>query len=44
MKFETLRLDFIRRGENQNINAEEIQLADPPYERISGKSNHSGGK
>jgi hypothetical protein len=32
VKYKTLKLDFIRRGGNQNINRREIQLADPPHE------------
>ncbi len=32
VKYKTLKVDFIRRGGNQNINAREIQLADPPHE------------
>jgi len=32
VKYKALKLDFIRRGGNQNINAREIQLADPPHE------------
>jgi hypothetical protein len=33
-KYKTLRLDFIRRGDEHNLNEKEIQLADPPYEWV----------
>ena len=34
VKYKTLRIDFIRRGDAHNLNAKEIQLNDPPYEWI----------
>ena len=33
-KYKTLKIDFIRRGDEHNINEKEIQLADPPYEWV----------
>ncbi len=33
-KYKTLRIDFIRRGDEHNLNEKEIQLADPPYEWV----------
>ena len=33
-KYKTLRIDFIRRGDERNLNEQEIQLADPPYEWV----------
>jgi hypothetical protein len=33
-KYKTLRIDFIRRGDEHNLNEREIQLADPPYEWV----------
>ena len=33
-KYKTLRIDFIRRGDARNLNEQEIQLADPPYEWV----------
>jgi hypothetical protein len=30
-KYKTLRIDFIRRGDERHLNESEIQLADPPY-------------
>jgi hypothetical protein len=32
VKYKTLRLDFIRRGDERNISEKEIELADPPYD------------
>jgi hypothetical protein len=32
VKYKTLRLDFIRRGDQHNLNEKEIELGDPPYE------------
>jgi hypothetical protein len=32
VKYKTLKLDFVRRGGNQNMREPEIQLADPPHE------------
>ncbi len=34
VKYKTLRIDFIRRGDDRNLNEKEIQLADPPYEWV----------
>ena len=31
VKYKTLRIDFIRRGDEHHLNEKEIQLADPPY-------------
>ena len=31
VKYKTLRIDFIRRGDDRNLNEKEIQLNDPPY-------------
>lgn len=33
-KYKTLRLDFIRHGDERNLNEKEIQFADPPYEWV----------
>jgi hypothetical protein len=33
-KYKTLRIDFIRRGDERNINEKEIQFAEPPYEWV----------
>jgi hypothetical protein len=33
-KHKTLRINFIRRGDARNLNENEIQLADPPYDWI----------
>jgi hypothetical protein len=33
-KYKTLRIDFIRRGDEHNLSEKEIQLADPPYEWV----------
>jgi hypothetical protein len=30
-KYKTLKIDFIRRGDEHNLSEKEIQLADPPY-------------
>jgi hypothetical protein len=32
VRYKTLRLDFIRRGDERNISEKEIELADPPYD------------
>ncbi|WP_422930678.1 hypothetical protein [Singulisphaera sp. PoT] len=32
IRYKTLRIDFIRRGDDRNLNEKEIQLFDPPYE------------
>lgn len=34
VKYKTLRIDYIRRGDDRNINEREIELADPPYEWV----------
>ncbi len=34
-RYKTLRIDFLRRGDERNLNEKEIQLNDPPYEWIS---------
>jgi hypothetical protein len=34
VKYKTLRIDFIRRGDEHNLNEKEIYLNDPPYEWI----------
>ena len=34
VKYKTLRIDFIRRGDERNLHEKEIQLADPPYEWV----------
>jgi hypothetical protein len=34
VKYKTLRLDFIRRGDHHNLNEKEIELGDPPYEWV----------
>jgi hypothetical protein len=34
VKYKTLRIDFIRRGDERNLNEREIQLNDPPYEWV----------
>jgi len=34
VKYKTLRIDFIRRGDERNVNEKEIELADPPYEWV----------
>jgi hypothetical protein len=34
VKYKTLRIDFIRRGDDRNLNEKEVQLADPPYEWV----------
>ena len=31
VKYKTLQIDFIRRGDDRNLNEKEIQLADPPF-------------
>lgn len=33
-KYKTLRIDFIRRGDERNISEKEIELSDPPYEWV----------
>lgn len=33
-KYKTLRIDFIRRGDERNLNEQEIQLADPKYQWV----------
>ena len=34
VKYKTLRIDFIRRGDERNISEKEIELSDPPYEWV----------
>jgi hypothetical protein len=34
VKYKTLRIDFIRRGDERNLSEREIQLNDPPYEWV----------
>jgi hypothetical protein len=34
VKYKTLRIDFIRRGDERNLNEKEIFLNDPPYEWV----------
>jgi hypothetical protein len=34
VKYKTLRLDFIRRGDDRNLHEKEIQPAEPPYEWV----------
>jgi hypothetical protein len=34
IKYKTLRIDFVRRGDDRNIHEKEIQLADPAFEWI----------
>jgi hypothetical protein len=34
VKYKTLRIDYLRRGDALNINEKEFQLADPPYEWV----------
>jgi hypothetical protein len=34
IKYKTLRIDFIRRGDERNLNEKEIYLNDPPYEWV----------
>jgi hypothetical protein len=34
VRYKTLRIDLIRRGDERNLNEKEIQLNDPPYEWI----------
>jgi hypothetical protein len=34
VRYKTLRIDFIRRGDHLNLNEKEIQLSDPPYEWV----------
>jgi hypothetical protein len=34
VKYKTLRIDFIRRGDERNVNEKEIELADPAYEWV----------
>ena len=33
-RYKTLRIDFVRRGDEHNLNEREIQLADPPYQWV----------
>ena len=34
VKYKTLRIDFIRRGDERNLSEKEIELTDPPYEWV----------
>jgi hypothetical protein len=34
VKYKTLRIDFIRRGDERNISEKEIEFANPPYEWV----------
>jgi len=34
VKYKTLRIDFIRRGDERNVHEKEIELNDPPYEWV----------
>lgn len=34
VKYKTLKIDFIRRGDDRNLSEREIQLNDPPYEWV----------
>ncbi len=34
VRYKTLRIDFIRRGDERNLSEQEIQLNDPPYEWV----------
>jgi len=34
VKYKTLKIDFIRRGDERNVHEKEIELADPPYEWV----------
>ena len=34
VKYKTLRIDFIRRGDERNISEKEIELNEPPYEWV----------
>jgi len=34
IRYKTLRIDFIRRGDERNYNEREIQLLDPPYDWV----------
>ena len=34
VKYKTLRIDFIRRGDERNLSEKEIELNDPPYEWV----------
>jgi hypothetical protein len=34
VKYKTLKIDFIRRGDERNISEKEIELGDPPYEWV----------
>jgi hypothetical protein len=34
VKYKTLRIDFIRRGDERNLHEKEIELNDPPYEWV----------
>ncbi len=34
VKYKTLKLDFIRRGDDRNISEKEIEAGDPPYDWV----------
>lgn len=34
VRYKTLRIDLIRRGDNRNLNEKEIELAEPPFEWV----------
>jgi hypothetical protein len=34
VKYKTLRIDFIRRGDHRNLNEKEIEFSEPPYEWV----------
>ena len=34
VKYKTLRIDFIRRGDERNISEKEIEFNDPAYESV----------
>jgi hypothetical protein len=34
VKYKTLKIDFIRRGDDRNVHEKEIELNDPPYEWV----------
>jgi hypothetical protein len=33
-RYKTLRIDFVRYGDEHNLNENEVQLADPPYQWV----------
>ena len=44
VKYKTLRIDFIRRGDERNIHEKEIQLADPPSSGSTGEMSTAGNQ